>query len=297
MEDYSKQTGKGIAYGLAAYLWWGLAIFYFKWVAHVPAPEILAHRIIWSVLFLGVILLITKQVKPALQALKDKKTHLFLAITTILIAGNWLVFIWAIANNRILDTSLGYFINPLVNILFGYIFLRERFRKIQWLCVLLAFIGVAIQTIGFGSFPWIALSLAFSFSLYGLIRKKTPLEGTSGLAAETALLLPFAIGYLIYLYTQKTMIFSNLNLTTDLLLLAAGIVTSAPLIWFVIAAKRLKYSTIGFMTYIAPTISFLIAVLVYNEPLGTAKIISFGFIWVALMIYSIDSVIHEKRNH
>ncbi|MCK5125415.1 MAG: EamA family transporter RarD [candidate division Zixibacteria bacterium] len=295
--DYSQQSGKGVAYAVIAYVWWGAAIFYFKFVAHVSAPEVLAHRIIWSVAFLAVLLLFNKQYKPAVEALKNKKTLLYLSITTLIIAANWLIFIWAIANNRILDTSLGYFINPLVNILLGYVFLKERLRFVQIICVALALIGVLIQTIGFGELPIISITLALSFGTYGLIRKKTPLDGVSGLAAETVLLLPFAIGFLFYLSSSGSLVFLNLDIKTDLLLLSAGIVTSLPLIWFVNGAKRLKYSTIGFIMYIAPSMTFLSAIFIYNEPLGITKLISFALIWLALIIFSIDSVLRERGKY
>ncbi|MEZ5359526.1 MAG: EamA family transporter RarD [Candidatus Zixiibacteriota bacterium] len=296
MTDYSQQTGKGIAYGVAAYITWGINIFYFKWVAHVSAPEVLAHRIIWSVFFLAVVLLLKKQIAPTIQACRDKKTLLFLAGSTILIAANWLQFIWAIANNRILDTSLGYFINPLLNIVLGFVFLRERFRKMQILCVALAFIGVAFQTYSHGHVPMLSLGIAFTFGFYGLLRKQTPLASIPGLAAETVLLFPFALGYLFYLNTQNSLVFLHLDLRTDLLLPLAGFITSLPLIWFANAAKRLRYSTIGFLTYISPSLTFIFAVTIYHEPLGTARFISFIFIWTALIIYSIDMYFHEKKS-
>lgn len=295
LTDYSQQTGKGVAFGIAAYTWWGIAIFYFKWTVHVTAPEVLAHRIIWSVVFLGIIIVLRKQVKPTIQALRNKKTHLYLAGSTILIAANWLLFIWAIANDHILDTSLGYFINPLLNIVLGFIFLRERFRRIQVMCVALALIGVGFQTYAYGHLPVLSLAIAFTFGFYGLLRKQTPLDSIPGLTAETILLLPFALGYLVYLNSQDSLVFLHLDLRTNLLLPLAGPITALPLLWFAIAAKRLRYSTIGFLTYIAPSLTFIFAVTIYHEPLGTAKFISFLFIWTALILYSVDMYLHEKK--
>ncbi len=280
----------GVIYGLAAYGWWGLVPIYFKLVVQVPAVEVLAHRVVWSVLLLAVWMRIRGRWRVAAVALRDRSTVLTLLGTTTLIAGNWYLFIWAVGHDRILQASLGYFINPLVNVLLGFVFLGERLRKWQTVSVALAAAGVIYLTVGYGRFPWIALILAGSFGSYGLLRKVAPVDALIGLTAETLLLLPLALAYLVYAGVGQHLTFGHGPRTLDLLLMAAGVVTAVPLLWFTNAAKRLRLATMGFLQYLAPTGHFLLAVIVYREPFVLDHAITFGCIWTALAVYSFDTV-------
>ncbi len=283
------QTRAGLFYGIAAYSWWGLVAIYFKAVAHVPATEILAHRVVWSVLLLSLLLRFRGRWGVAISALRDRRVVVTLFATTALIAANWFTFIWAIANDQVLDASLGYFINPLVNVLLGFVFLRERLRRFQALSVLLAAIGVTYLTVSSGAVPLVSLALAFTFAFYGLLRKTARVDALVGLTLETVTLLPLAIGYLAYLLWSGDGVFGTESRSTDLLLALGGVVTATPLLWFANAVRRLRLATVGFLQYIAPTGQFLLAMF-YGETLSSAHIVAFAFIWTALVIYSIDSV-------
>jgi len=290
-----REARLGVAYGLAAYGAWGLVPIYFKQVVHVDPLEVLVHRVIWSVALLALMLLLTGRFRDAVRAIAHKKTMLLLAGTTVLIAINWYLFIWAVGQNLVLQASLGYFINPLVNVLLGFVFLRERLRPLQTASVALAAGAVAYLTLSGGEFPWIALTLAMSFGFYGLLRKVARVGATAGLAAETTALLPAAIGYAVYLHMTGASVFANVSRYDDALLIAAGAVTTIPLLWFANAAKRLRLATLGFLQYIAPTGHFLLAVLVYRETFDLTRGISFVCIWTALGLYSFDTVRAQRR--
>jgi len=282
----------GVALGLGAYFTWGFLPLYLKAVASVPAVEVLAHRVIWSLLLLALLVAAMRRWKPLIALARDPRTLLLLGLTSLLIGVNWLIYIWAVNSSHVLETSLGYFINPLVNVALGVIVLRERLRKAQIGAVSLAALGVAILAVAQGSLPWISLALAFSFSLYGLIRKMAPADPLTGLLAETALLAPIA---LIYLATIGGGSFGEQGLSIDVLLILSGLVTAAPLLMFAAAGKRLRYATLGLLQYIAPTIQFLLAVLLFKEALGTAHIVTFAFIWIGLAIYAADAVRTARR--
>jgi chloramphenicol-sensitive protein RarD len=280
----------GICYGIAAYLWWGLAIFWFKAVAHVSPWEVVAHRIVWSsVLLIGFLAATGRLTFPA-QILSDRRLLAILAITTCLLAHNWYVFVWAVAHDRILETSFAYYITPLINVLLGRVVLREKLRAVQVTSVMLAVLGVSILGMSYGRIPIVSLALAISLGLYGLLRKKISLDGTEGLAIETIIMAPAAMICILYLQRQGQLTFGHLDTATDLLLAAAGVITALPLIWFVNAAKRLRYATLGLMMYILPSITFLAAVFVFREPFGTVHLISFCCIWAALLLYSCESI-------
>ncbi len=325
----------GVMYGLAAYLWWGFCPIYFKAVAHVPPLEILAHRILWSVVLLTILIRVSNRWGVAIKTLRDRRTMLTLLCTTILIAVNWFTFIWAIANNQLMEASLGYFINPLVNVLLGFVFLRERLRPWQWVSVIVAAIGVGYRTISMGELPVVTMILAVSFSFYGLLRKTARVDSLVGLMVETSILFPLALVFVVQQAMAHTGSFgaglfdasvlvdaSNAigvmgntaadagamavdslvdraraagPLATSLLLMLGGVITAIPLLCFTNAARRLRYSTIGFMQYIAPTFQFLLAVAVYGELFTRAHMISFAFIWMALVIYSVDTVRVMRR--
>ena len=286
---------KGVFFALAAFIMWGIAPVYFKQIAHIDSFEILTQRIIWSVLFLVIISLVSSQLHKTIAVFKQPKQLAVLTLSACLLGFNWGLFIWSVNNNHMLEASLGYYINPLINVLMGYLFLSERLRKRQGLAVALALTGVAIQIISFGSVPAIALSLAVSFACYGLLHKKTHVESIPGLLVEALVLLPFAILYWIYMEPSATSDMTQNPLSTNLMLLSAGIVTTLPLLCFTAAAKRLQYTTLGFIQYIGPSLMFILAVQFYDEALELKDYITFGFIWLALIVFSWDSLRHQLK--
>ncbi|MCQ1057902.1 EamA family transporter RarD [Photobacterium sp. ZSDE20] len=295
MEAQNTRTQRGVILALSAYTMWGVAPIYFKSLQHVSAMEILSHRVIWSFVFLALILMVSKGWGQVRAVLGRPKVVMLLLATSLLVGGNWLIFIWAVNNNYMLDASLGYYINPLLNVLLGMLFLGERLRPLQWVAVALAATGVAVQLIQFGSLPWIALALAASFGLYGLLRKKVNLDAATGLFMETSLLLPLALGYVFLFATSPTSDWSVNPMTTNLLLMAAGIVTTVPLLCFTGAATKLKLSTLGFFQYIGPSLMFLLAITVYDEKFTVDKGYTFAFIWAALILFSSDGLRHHRN--
>lgn len=285
---------KGAIFACLAFFMWGLAPIYFKLLQHVSAFEILMHRVVWSVAFLVLVVSVLKYWDKVKRIVVQPKLLFMLVITSALLGFNWGLFIWAINNNHMLDASLGYYINPLLNVLLGMLFLGERLRKFQGVAVALAFTGVLLQLISFGSFPVVAFSLAISFALYGLLRKKLPVEALPGILLEAIILLPVA---LIYWWLMAPSATSNLSANdwyTGVLLISAGIVTTLPLLCFTGAAKRLQYTTLGFFQYIGPSLMFILAVVFYGEVFDAERLITFACIWSALAIFSWDSY-HQSR--
>lgn len=289
-EISKQQTRLGLIYGFAAYIWWGMAVVYFKLVSATSAEEILAHRIIWSLLLLCLLMTYRKRWPEVRTALKQKQILLMLSLTTFLVASNWFVFIWAVTHEQIVQASLGYYINPLVSMLLGFVFLKERLRFWQKISAALAFISVTYLTLKVGVLPWVSLYLAFSFGLYGLIRKVVRVDSMLGLTIETGILFPIALAYLIFCASLGTLDFLSISLKQDLLLMLSGVVTALPLLWFAHAARRLRLSTIGFLQFLAPSLQLLIGVLLYNEPFTLQYQITFAVIWTALLIYSMDAI-------
>lgn len=285
----NQSAKSGVLFAIAAYGMWGFAPMYFKLLLAVPAAEILMHRIVWSLAVLVILVIAVGHWQKVKTACSNPKVLKILLISGLLLAANWLLFIWAINNDHMLDASLGYYINPLLNVLLGYMFLGERLRPFQKLAVLLAVIGVSILVISHGQLPWIALVLAGSFGVYGLLRKQVAVDSIPGLAVESSMMMPFALGYWLWFATPASDMLSN-SLDMNVLLIMAGIVSTAPLLCFTAAAKRLKYSTLGFFQYIGPSIMFLLAIFVYGEPLEQARLVTFAFVWLALVIFSIDSL-------
>ena len=279
------QTNKGIFYPLAAYLLWGLLTIYWKQLSIIPAWDILAHRIFWSFLFLAAILTFNHRWGEFKVAFSSKRSIITIAAAAILISINWLVFIWAVNNNHIVESSMGYYINPLLTILLGTVVLKEKRDRWQTLSIVLAFTGVAYFTYQFGSLPWVAITLAVSFALYGLVKKMSPLNSLVGLTAETIMVAPFAVLYLIYQGSTSTT-YESISISTIVLILLSGLVTSIPLLLFAKGAKRVSLTTLGFVQYITPTISLLIGVFVYGETFTLAHRICFVLIWISLLIYS-----------
>ena len=270
-------------------------MIYWKALAAVPPLEIIMHRLVWSFLFLLILIILTKRRTEFFNALKELRILVTLLSTAVILGLNWWLYVWAINNQYVLQGSLGYYINPLVNVLFGVVFLRERLRPAQILAVLLAGVAVVYLTASYGVFPWIAVALAASFGLYGLIRKVAPVGPLVGLSIETMLLTAPAAAYLIYLGINGRASFPGGSFPVDLLLPGTSVLTAVPLISFVAGAKRIKLSTLGLLQYIAPTGIFLLAVFYYNEPFSKAQLRTFVMIWTALAIYSTDSVIYLRR--
>jgi chloramphenicol-sensitive protein RarD len=285
----------GAFYAGSAFLIWGLGVIYWKALSDVPALEIIVHRVVWAFIVLLISIVIGRLRHEFVSALKDLRVLLTLLLTAVILAGNWLLYVWAINNNYILQGSLGYYINPLVNVVFGVLFLRERLRPAQIAAVVLAGLGVVYLTFSYGEFPWIALALASSFGLYGLIRKVAPVGPLVGLSVEVVLMTVPAAIYLIYLGAKGSGSFLRGSLSTDLLLLGTSVLTVVPLTFFTAGAKRLNLSTVGLLQYMAPTIMFLLAVFYYHEPFLKAQVWTFIMIWTALIIYSTDSVIYYLR--
>ena len=284
----------GVLCAIAAYSMWGVAPVYFKQLMVLPAPEILMHRVIWSVVLLLGLIAGLKQWNKVIAAFKNKRVMQILLVAGLLLGANWLLFIWAINNDHILDASLGYYINPLINVFLGRLFLQERLRPFQRVAVGLAVIGVAILVFSYGQVPWIALVLAGSFSVYGLLRKQVAVDSLPGLFIETLLLSPLAVAYWVFFGSQYSNLFKN-DTSLNVFILAAGIVTTAPLLCFTAAARRIMYSTLGFFQYIGPTLMFVLAVYLYGEPLEEARLVTFGFVWVALLLFSVDSLVHFRQ--
>lgn len=277
---------KGLGYALSAFLLWGLAPVYFKLVASVSAFEVLAHRVVWSVLILAVVV----QFQGGWQALRalDRNTLKQLFFSSIFVSLNWLVFIWAVGQGRVLETSLGYFINPLITVLFGVVFLNETLRKWQVLAICLAFLGVSNQVVQLGYLPWVALVLALSFASYGLMRKSIDIQPVQGLFVETLLLLPAALFYLAWLGYQGELVFGSLSTSMDGILIASGFMTTIPLLLFAAGARRLSLTVIGIAQYITPSITFFLAVFLYGESFSLAQLVSFMLIWLGLLVFTLE---------
>lgn len=292
MDNNSKT---GALFALTAYTLWAIAPMYLKLLNQLPATEILAHRIIWSFLLTMVIILVLRRREALLTALRSPRARWALLASTLLIGFNWGLFIWTVNANFMLSASLGYYINPLMSILLGMLFFGERLDRVRTLAAGLCVAAVIFELVQFGRLPWIALMLAGSFAVYGLVRKKLGVDSFTGMALETGSMLPLAIVYLIITPTASSDMLSN-SLWTNLLLIGAGPVTMAPLLCFAAAANRISLTALGFFQYIAPSGMFLLAVFVYGETLVPAKLITFGLIWTALIILSVDSLRQYRRS-
>ena len=284
-----KDTRDGVIAALGAYLIWGVLPVYFKLVADIAPMEVLAHRIVWAIPFGALIIVIRRQWSEVGRAFVDPKMMALLSVSTVFIGLNWYVYIWAIQDSRILETSLGYYINPLTNILAGYLIFGERLSRFQKVAVVLATIGVLVLTISGGVVPWVALFLAISFTVYATVRKKAVIGGMPGLFIETLLLLPIAIFWFAYLHSTGTIQFLGADRFISFWLIMAGPATALPLLLFALAARRLRLTTISFMQFIAPTIQFCSGIY-FGEPLTTAHVICFGFIWAAVAFFIYDAV-------
>lgn len=279
-------TLAGAGYALGAFGLWGAFPLYFKAVAAVPAPEVLAHRVVWSVFWVALLLFAVRQWPAVRAALGRRRTLGMLTLSSLLIAGNWLIFIWAVAHDRVLEASLGYFITPLVSVLLGRLVLAERLDRLQWLAVALAALGVAWTLVGLGALPWVSLGLAATFGSYGLARKVIDVGAIPGLFVETLVIGPLALAWLLWLGWHGAGAFGAGGVGFDLLLVAAGLVTATPLILFAQAARRLRLASVGLFQYIVPTAQMLLAVLAFGEAFTPDHAVTFGLIWAGLALYT-----------
>jgi chloramphenicol-sensitive protein RarD len=284
---------KGILYGIGAYVAWGFFPIYWKLLYHVPAIQLIGHRIIWSCLLLVVFILFTKQWDDFRKTINAKVLRIY-TIAAILIGINWFVYVWAVNKSYIVETSLGYFINPLISVLLGVIFLKERLRVAQWIPVVLAAIGVTYLAFVYGRLPYIALTLAFSFGLYGLVKKLSPLGSLYGLTIETGMLFIPALGYLIFVEANSTAAFLHTGSASDLLMIGAGLVTTVPLLMFASAARSIPLWVVGLLQYIAPTLQFIIGVFIYKEEFSYHQLIGFGIVWTALAIFLVENYLANR---
>jgi chloramphenicol-sensitive protein RarD len=287
-------TATGFAYAVGAYLMWGFLPLYMKAMDHIPPPEIIAHRILWSVPIAGLILVVLGRTGDVLGALRNRRMVGMAAVTAALISVNWGVYVWAIANDRALDAALGYYINPLFSVALGAIMLREKLAATQWIAVGLAGAAVAILTVAAGVLPWVALVLMTTFGIYGFLRKTLPIGPNQGFLLEVLLLCPLALAYILWLGGDGH--FTKPGGWDWLLLIGSGAVTAIPLMLYANGAKGLRLSTIGILQYIAPTMILLIAVFVFHEPFGLARAIAFPLIWAALILYTISMIRTARAN-
>lgn len=294
-QEPAGQARSGYIYGFVAFGIWALFPFYWDELSHVDSYEILAHRILWTLPVSLLVLLYLRDVRSALAALANLRTLAVLAFAASLISFNWATYIWAVTNDQILQASLGYFLNPLVNVLAGLLIFKEHLRPLQWVAVALACAGVLVSAISLGEIPVVGLILAVSFGIYGALRKLLTVEAVPGLFIETLLLAPFALGYLIWLWTIGQGVFASLSVSTDLLLIGTGVVTAIPLLCYVAAAQRLPISTVGMLFYLTPSGLFVLAALVYDEPITQVDMVTFGFIWAGLLLFTLERQRHARR--
>ncbi|MDQ0215012.1 chloramphenicol-sensitive protein RarD [Oikeobacillus pervagus] len=284
----------GVLYVGMAYLIWGLFPLYWKLLQHVSSDEILTNRIVWSFVFMILLLAVIKKWRIFQETFKEiiqfPKKGLALFVASVLVSGNWFIYIWAVNHDRIIETSLGYYINPLVSVLLGVLVLKESLSKAQILAFILALIGVLIQTLSYGEFPWVALGVAFTFSFYSLAKKMIKVDSSVGLTLETMSITPFAILFMMILSQRGQLALFHQSLSTDLLLIGGGILTAIPLLFFAKGAQQIPLYLVGFLQYITPTMTLLLGIFVYNEPFTTNQLVSFMFIWTALFLFSLSQM-------
>jgi chloramphenicol-sensitive protein RarD len=283
----------GLWLGVAAYSIWGLFPLYWKLVEHVPAVQIISHRIVWSFATLAIVGV--ARFRRGAASTLDRRAFAIYAIAAVLISINWFLYVYAVNTGFVLETSLGYFITPLVNVLLGVMVLRERLRPLQWAAVALAAVGVLQLTFGYGSLPWIAIGLALSFGSYGLVKKKAPLDSLAGLTLETGIVVAPAVAYLLIANANGHGSFAHSGPTTDLLLIGGGPVTVVPLLLFASAVRRITLTTVGLLQYIAPTIQFFLGVFLYGEPFAGTRLVGFVIVWTACVLFSVDGLRARSR--
>ena len=290
----SSSARKGILYGIGAYVLWGFFPIYWKFLHEVSALQVIGHRIGWSFILLLLYILFTKQWDAFSSTAFKWRTVGIYSIAAVLLTFNWLIYVWGVNAGFIVETSLGYFINPLLSVSLGVLFLRERLRPLQWIPIGLAAIGVGYLTFVYGHLPWIALSLAFTFGFYGFVKKLSPLGSLYGLTLETGIVFPVALIYILIVGFNGSGAFLHQGSMIDLILIGAGLVTTVPLLMFASSAKQIPLTIVGLLQYIAPTLQFLIGVFVYKEPFDLAHFIGFAIVWVALIIFAVESYLANR---
>lgn len=286
---------KGVLFALAAYILWGFFPLYFKAIQQVSALQILAHRIAWGFVFTLAVVLVLRQWKEFRASVFNRRTFLIYAGASVVLGINWFTYVWAVITNHVVESSLGYFINPIVSVLLGVIFLRERLRTFQWVAIAMVTAGVVYLTITFGQLPWISLVLAVTFGFYGLLKKIAPLGALHGITLETAVLTIPSLVYLLIVNANGTGTFGHSTPLLDFLLVLSGPVTAIPLLLFANGARRIPLTTIGLLQYIAPTLQFLLGVLVFHEPFDQSRLIGFMIIWLALVLFSVENLLARRR--
>ncbi|HPA33097.1 MAG TPA: EamA family transporter RarD [Anaerolineaceae bacterium] len=286
---------KGVLFALAAYILWGFFPLYFKAIQQVSALQILAHRIAWGFVFTLAVVLVLRQWKEFRASVFNRRTFLIYAGASVVLGINWFTYVWAVITNHVVESSLGYFINPIVSVLLGVIFLRERLRTFQWVAIAMVTAGVVYLTITFGQLPWISLVLAVTFGFYGLLKKIAPLGALHGITLETAVLTIPSLVYLLIVNANGTGTFGHSTPLLDFLLVLSGPVTAIPLLLFATGARRIPLTTIGLLQYIAPTLQFLLGVLVFHEPFDQTRLIGFMIIWLALVLFSVENLLARRR--
>lgn len=292
---------KGVLAAFFDYAIWGAFPLYWKLLEHVPSMEILLGRVIWSFVFTVLAVIILGMRKELLADLKYLWTHqkIFwqLAGASFVISMNWYLYIWAVTHEHLIETSLGYYINPLLSVIFGVVFFKESLSRAQWVATAIAFIAVIILTVNYGTVPWVAILIALTFAIYGVLKKKITLDATRGLAIETMFILPFALGYYIYLFSTSQASFLHVNIHTDVLMIVSGIVTAVPLVLFAKGAQNIPLYLLGFIQYVAPTIVLILGVVLYKEPFSQVELLAFSIIWLALLLFSGSKIIEIRKAH
>lgn len=295
-DSQQRNGAAGVFYGAIAFIAWGFLPIYWKLLKEIPADEILAHRIFWSFLFIGGIVLYKEGLGILRDTVKDRKNVIYVLLCAFFITVNWGLYIWAVNSGNILQSSMGYYINPLMVVLLGMTVLKEKLNRLQYVSIAFAASGVAVMTIQFGKIPWVALLLAATFALYGLFKKLVNAESLVSLSLETATLMPLALGYILFkLFSGQSALYTVAPMTL-VILLFSGVATATPLLWFGMGANRVKLSTMGFLQYISPTISLFIGIFLYGEKFTNTHMISFGLIWIGLIIYSISNLKEISRS-
>jgi chloramphenicol-sensitive protein RarD len=289
-----RALGGALAAG-TAYVLWGLFPLFWKQLKSVDATELIAHRVVWSLFFVLALTVLMKDWDPLLKALRSWRLVALHLLSGGLLTINWLVYVWAVNHGRVIESSLGYFLVPLINVLMGRLVLREHLRPLQWLAIGIASVGVLMQAFGVGGLPWVAITLAISFGVYGLLRKRSPLGSLAGLSLETALYAPFAASFLLYRAAHGGGALGHSPILVEMLVLSAGVVTAVPLLLFAHGARTLRLSTLGLLQYICPSIAFALGALVYGEPFDPARLLSFVLIWSALVLYTVDNLRAQAR--
>jgi chloramphenicol-sensitive protein RarD len=291
----AQRTRVGVLCTSGAFFIWGMVPLYFRLLQPVSPFEVIAHRVLWSMVFMVALLAVTRGFSAVRVVARNPAMLARLGLSSLLVTTNWLTFVWAVNAGRVLETSLGYFITPQVNVLLGLVFLGERLRRTQWVAVALAVAGVLNQIWLLGQLPWISLVLAATFGSYGLFRKQIAVDPLSGLLVETALATPLAVAYLIHLANAGTLHFSHHGWGRDVTLMFLGVVTAVPLMLFTAGAQRLRLTTVGFLQYLAPSMTFLLAIFVFGEPLGAGRMLTFALIWAGIVVYFVDIYIGDAR--